>query len=122
VSGSGGWRAGEVTESERRGRRRKEKASRSVYFTSLPSARSWALGKDVFAECQLIGTRQRSVLDSLSSVKQLTLGKAFFTECLFWALGKAYFYFGNQTFCGMFLHYVDPHVPFWDNYNNVLYS
>jgi hypothetical protein len=48
--------------------------------------------------------------------------KKVFTECLLWTLGKAYFYvfnFGNQTFCGMFLHYVDLHVPFWDNYNSV---
>jgi hypothetical protein len=34
---------------------------------SLSSARSWALGKDFFAECQLTDTRQRSVLESLSS-------------------------------------------------------
>jgi hypothetical protein len=31
-------------------------------------------------------------------------------------------YFANQTFCVMFLHYVDLHVPFWDNYNIVFYS
>jgi hypothetical protein len=30
---------------------------------------------------------------SLPSVNQLTLGKAVFTECLFWTLGKEYFYF-----------------------------
>jgi hypothetical protein len=72
---------------------------------SLTSARARALGKDGFAECQLTSTRQRYVLgslpsaipsalgkeDSLPSINQLTLGKAFFTECLFWALGKAYF-------------------------------
>jgi hypothetical protein len=57
-----------VTESERRGRRRKEKC-RPIYFTSLPSARDLALvkvflnfkilfslGKDFFAECQLTDT------------------------------------------------------------------
>jgi hypothetical protein len=98
----------------------------------LPSARSRALGKDGFAECQLTGTRQRSVLgslpsakgmalgkeDSLPSVNRLTLGKAIFTECRHLTLGKVHFYFlnfGNQTFFGMFLHYVDLHVPFWDN-------
>jgi hypothetical protein len=62
---------------------------------ALPSARSRALGEDGFAECQLTGTRQRSVLgslpsakgmslgkeDSLPSVNRLTLGKAIFTEC-----------------------------------------
>jgi hypothetical protein len=37
-------------------------------------------------------------------------------------LGKVYFYFFDfvsQTFCGMFLHYVDLHVSFVDNYNRV---
>jgi hypothetical protein len=65
------------------------------------------------------GTRQRGFLPS---AKYLTLGKDLFTECLLWTLGKTYFYFfnfGNQIFCGMFLHYVDLHVPFWDNYNRV---
>jgi hypothetical protein len=92
-----------------------ERRRRAVYFSSLPSARdlalakdfflilkyallsarSRALGKDGFAECQLAGTRQISVLgslpsakkmaldkeDSLPSVNRLTLGKAIFTEC-----------------------------------------
>ena len=35
---------------------------------------------------------------------------------------KYFFYFANQTFCGMFLHYVDLHVSFWDNYNSVFYN
>jgi hypothetical protein len=30
-----------------------------------------------------------------------------------------FFNFGNQIFCGMFIHYVDLHVLFWDNYNRV---
>jgi hypothetical protein len=30
--------------------------------------------------------------DSLPSVNQLTLGKDLFTKCLFWALGKVYFF------------------------------
>jgi hypothetical protein len=110
------------------------------------------LGKDLFAECRTLGkggARQRTVSGrlklttvipltfaegrwlalgkeaSLPSVNQLTLGKDIFTECLFWALDKVYFYFlnfGNQTFYGMFLHYVDLHVPFWDNYNGVFNS
>jgi hypothetical protein len=56
--------------------------------------------------------------DSLPSVNRLTLGKAIFTECHNLTLGKVHFYFlnfGKQTFCGMFLHYVDLDVPFWDN-------
>jgi hypothetical protein len=48
-----------------------------------------------------------------------TLDRVGFVECPSSTLGKVYFYFfyfTNQTFCGMLLHYVDLHVPFWDNY------
>jgi hypothetical protein len=61
-----------------------------------------------FAECQISGTRQRGSLPSAFSGHS---AKHFFI-----------FYFRNQTFCGTFLHYVDLHVPFWDNYNNVFNS
>jgi hypothetical protein len=94
------WRVagGQVTESERRGRRRKEKRW-PVYFTSLPSARDLALVKVFFnfkiffAECQISGTRQRSVLYSLPSVNHLTLGKESLYRVSYSTLGKAYFYF-----------------------------
>jgi hypothetical protein len=91
----------------------------------LPSATDLALGKDLFAECRQTGTRQTLNLGFLPSAQQLALGKESFAECLFWALDKVYFLFfsfPNQTFCGMFLHYVDLHVPFWDNYNNAFNS
>jgi hypothetical protein len=98
--------------------------------------------KIYFAECQIAGTRQsylcRAPTDKHStkvaliifknvvpSVLRMTLGRASFAECLTWALGKVYFYFfyfANQTFCGMLLHYVDLHVPFWDNYKSVFYN
>jgi hypothetical protein len=72
------------------------------------------------------GTRQRSYfVASLPSVSSPTLDKLFFDECLSWTLGKVYFYFfsfPNQTFCGLFLHYVDLHVPFWHNYKSVCYN
>jgi hypothetical protein len=58
--------------------------------------------------------------DSLPIVTHLALGKELFAECLIQTLGKVYFYFFDfvsQTFCGMFLHYVDLHVSFVDNYN-----
>jgi hypothetical protein len=97
---------------------------------------SEALGKDCFAERQTLGkdgSRQRAINgrskadDShlLPRVEVGTREKSVFTECLLWTLGKVYFYFfyfGHQTFCGMFLHYVDLHVPFWDNYNSVFNS
>jgi hypothetical protein len=62
-----------------------------------------------FAECQISGTRQRR---SFYRVSSLDTRQSIFL----------FFYFGNQTFCGMFLHYVDLHVLFWDNYNSVFYS
>jgi hypothetical protein len=45
------------------------------------------------------GTRQRVSLPSVISEHS---AKYFFI----------FFYFGHQTFCGRFLHYVDLHVPF----------
>jgi hypothetical protein len=82
---------------------------------SLPSARSLTLGKEDFAECPLGGTRQICFHNSLSSVNQLALGKPAFAECHLWTLDKVhfyFFYFPYQIFCGMFLHYIDLHVPF----------
>jgi hypothetical protein len=130
AAASGRRRAdGGVRESEMRERRRKENPQ-AVYFSSLPSARDLALGKDFF----------KILKYSLSSARSLTLGKvswaalgkytftilcrvstswhsakAAFAECHFLTLGKVYFYFfnfPNQNFCGMFLHYIDLHVPF----------
>jgi hypothetical protein len=73
-----------------------------------------------FAESRILALGKES---SLPSAPSMTLGKASFVECPSWTLGKVYiFYFANQTFCGMFLHYVDLHVPFWDNYKSVFYN
>jgi hypothetical protein len=76
---------------------------------ALPSALDAALGKGAFAECQPGDTRQRFCPYALPSVTLLTLGKVYFH----------FFNFVSQTFCGMFLHYVDLHVSFVDNYNIV---
>jgi hypothetical protein len=99
---------------------------------SLPSAKHLAKG----------GSRQRAVS------RRLKLTAVTFTERKVLALGKEsslpsaprltlgeqalprpsldtrhsiflFFYFAHQTFCGMFLHYVNLHVPFWDNYKSV---
>jgi hypothetical protein len=113
-------------------RREGEGDNRSAYFTSLPSARdlalgkdfflilkyalpsarSGALGKDDFVECPLGGTRQIYFYNSLPSVNQLALGKGCFAKCHFLTLDKVHFYFPNQNFCSMFLQYIDLHVPF----------
>jgi hypothetical protein len=53
-----------------------------------------------FAECQILSTRS---IDTRQSI-------------------FLFLHFGHQTFCGMFLHYVDLHVPFWDNYTSVCNS
>jgi hypothetical protein len=64
--------------------------------------------------------------DSLPSVKYLALGKEghYRVSSVDTRQSKFlfFFYFGHQTFCGMFLHYVDLNVPFWDNYNSVFNS
>jgi hypothetical protein len=54
-----------------------------------------------FAECHILGTRQRTLCRH--SAKYIFI----FLDFVF------------QTFCGMFLHYVDLHVSFMDNYNRV---
>jgi tRNA 2-selenouridine synthase SelU len=74
-----------------------------------------------FAENRVLALRKE--FSSLSAPR-LTLDRASFAECPRWTLGKVYFYFyfANQTFCGMFLHYVDLHVPFYDNYKSVFYN
>jgi hypothetical protein len=56
-----------------------------------------------FAECQIVGTRQ----SSLCRVSSLDTRQSIFL----------FFYFVSQTFCRVFLHYVDLHVSFVDNYN-----
>jgi hypothetical protein len=103
-------------------------------MSALPSARDLALDKDFFnfkirfAECQIGGTRQRLlcrvfprrhsakiILQFFAECRQGTLGKGYFAECHFWTLGKVhfyFFYFPNQNFCGVFLHYIDLYVPF----------
>jgi hypothetical protein len=58
-----------------------------------------------FAECHIVGTRQ-SVLCRVSSLNT--------RQSIF-----LFFYFVSQNFCGMFLHYVDLHVSFVDNFNRV---
>jgi hypothetical protein len=91
---------------------------------ALPSAGSGTLGKGVFAECHLGDTRQRLIYTSLPSVTQPALGKAYFAECQPANTRQStfVFFFCHQTFCGLFLHYVDLHVPFGDNYNCVFNS
>jgi hypothetical protein len=96
---------------------------------TLPSAFDLALGKGFFAECLSGGTRQRLDLGFLKNLCRVSHGRHSAKHSLpsvqAWTLSKIFFlffYFVYQTFCGMFLHYVDLHVPFWDNYNRVFNS
>jgi hypothetical protein len=84
------------------------KHSANMALSKGPLAAVYNWRPSVFAECQISGTQQTV---SLPSVLCRHSAKHIFI-----------FYFGYQTFCGMFLHYVDQHVPFWDNYNSVFYS
>jgi hypothetical protein len=75
----------------------------------------------IFAESRDLTLSKVATLTSASSP---TLYKPYFAECPRMTLGKVYFVFSfsNQTFCGMFLHYIDLHVPFWHNYKSVCYN
>jgi hypothetical protein len=97
-------------ESERRERRRKKSGAKFIFLLCrVPaiwhSTKIFFIFKISFAECHPGGTRQ-SILCRVSpaDTRQSTL---------------VFFCFGHQTFCGFFLHYVDLHVPFGDNYNCV---
>jgi hypothetical protein len=142
--GGGGERAARRNR-ERSGEKGEKGRRRAVYLLSLPSARDLALGKDFlkilkyslssarslalgkvfFAECHLDDTRQESftilcrVLSSWHSVNHPLPSVICGHSANYFFI---FFYFPYQTFCGMFLHYVDLHVPFWDNYNSVFYS
>jgi hypothetical protein len=70
-----------------------------------PLAAVYIWRPSVVAECQILGTRQRT----LCRVSSLDTRQSIFL----------FFYFVFQTFCGMFLHYVDLYVSFVDNYNRV---
>jgi hypothetical protein len=125
----------------------KERAARSVKFNvfaecprsgnqqkklikkyTLPNALDPTLGKDVFAECQLTSTRQSlpfGFWKTFAECPRLTVGKDYFAECHSLGTRQSIFFFfsfPNQTFCGMLLHYVDIHVPFWHNYKIVFYK
>ena len=64
------------------------------------------------------GWENKKIKMYFAECPEMTLGKVGFAECLLQTLDKPYFcflHFGYQTFYGMFLHYVDLHVPFWDS-------
>jgi hypothetical protein len=132
----GGVATSAQSESERV--REKEGYQRAIYalFAECPRSgtrqRFFFNFKIRFAECQITGTQQSSlcrVSPGRHSAKTLLL---FFAECHPVDTRQSpadtrqstfvFFYFTNQTFCGVFLHYVDLHVPFWDNYNCVFNS
>jgi hypothetical protein len=107
------------------------------------------LGKDMFAECLTLdkeGARQTAVSDRPKADGRQPLPRAEDWHSAKWLLCRVsntghsqrtlyrvpsidtrqsifcFLHFGHQTFCGMFLHYVDLHVPFWDNYTSVCNS
>jgi hypothetical protein len=71
---------------------------------SLPRANGWHSAKRFFAECHIVGTRQKK----LCRVSSLDTRQSIYI-----------FYFVSHNFCGVFLHYVDLHVSFVDNFNRV---
>jgi hypothetical protein len=97
---------------------------------------SQALGKDCFAESQTLGkdgSRQRAVsvrlqLTAVSLCRVPNIGHSA-KDTLLSVLSRhstkyifIFFYFVSQTFCGMFLHYVDLYLSFVGNDNRVFNS
>jgi hypothetical protein len=78
---------GEVTESERRGRRRKEKAGQPFIYllcrvpTIWHSAKIFFNFKIMFAECQIAGTRQRRLCRVSTDRYSTKICSSFFAEC-----------------------------------------
>jgi hypothetical protein len=84
-----------------KGGARQKAVSGRLKLTAVSLCRGLKAGtrqRGFFAECQISDTRQRS----LYRVSSLDIWQSMFY----------FFNFGNQTFCGMFLHYVGLHVLF----------
>jgi hypothetical protein len=143
----GGHKGGAAARAEKKGRERvrEEKGERRTvgsYFPSLPSASDLALGKDFFKIIKYSLPSARSAAlgkDFFAECPPLRhsakIPYYLFAECLTASTRQSYlcrvssldtrqsiflfFDFVSQTFGGMFLHYVDLHVSFVDNYNIV---
>jgi hypothetical protein len=92
---------------------------------SLSSARDLALGKGFFVLKFTLSSVLDLALDKeyLPSAPWQTLDKLSLHGVSFLDLGKVcFFHFFHQTFCGVFPYYIDLHVPFWHNYQNVCYN
>jgi hypothetical protein len=117
------------------GTRQSSALGKELVYRVQDTRHSEALGKECFAERQTLGkddSRQRDVSGSLQlTAVSLYRGPKAGTRqrgslpsvfCGHSAKHIFIFYFVYQTFYGMFLHYVDLHVPFWDNYNSIFNS
>jgi hypothetical protein len=99
-------------------------ANKSLPRTAL--GKVWLSVTSLFTECRTLDTGRHSAKTGLSSVKhsaKVALGKGPSVAVLKLtavSLYRVYFLdFVSQTFCGMFLHYVNLHLSFVDNYNRV---
>jgi hypothetical protein len=114
---------GKAAFAERRTRQRPT-LGKGLIYRVRDTRHSPALGKDCFAESQTLGkngSRQRAVSGrlqltavSLCRVPHIRVSSLDTRQSIF-----LFFYFVSQTFCGMFLHYVDLYLSFVDNYNRV---
>jgi hypothetical protein len=77
--------------------------------------------RNYFAECLRSDTQQRMIcrVPFLDTQQRMICRVPFLDtrQSIF-----LFFSFSNQTFCGLFLHYIDLHVPFWHNYKSVCYT
>jgi hypothetical protein len=100
-----------------KGHQQPSKADNS-YFCRVPSPNTRQ--RSFFAECLTPDTRQRSFFAECLTLdtRQSLICRVPFLD----TRQSIIFSFPNQTFFGMFLHYVDLHVPFWHNYKIVFYN
>jgi hypothetical protein len=92
-----------------------EKRVRKKGLTVAMWAKIFFIFKIRFAECQIEDTRRSSLCRVSPGRHSANIILQFFAECHLWTLGKVYFYFfyfPDQNFYGVFLHYIDLHVPF----------
>ena len=95
------------------------------------SRQRWALGKVPgrltaaavvsFAECQMLGTRQRMVLCRVPACR--ALGKSFFAECPIWLSAKHFYFFvfRSEFFCEAFGHCFKPYFKVWEKFDFFCY-
>jgi hypothetical protein len=88
--------------------------------TMFTKSRTLSTGKHSARNlCQVPNIRRTATLGKRAVSRRLKLMVVIFAESQVLALGKEA---SVPFFCGILLHYVDLHVPFYHNYKSVFYN